>query len=198
MIPPRADRFFAAVRAGLLGPTLSPDEVTGCTAILEATKGWPACWTAYALATAYHETAHTMQPITEYGGAAYFQRMYDITGNRPEVARELGNIHPGDGALFCGRGYVQLTGRRNYAKCGIADDPARALQPDVAATILEQGMRLGWFSGRKLGDFLPLNGPATRAQFMAARWVINRQDKSDLIADCALKFQDALIAGGCT
>lgn len=29
-------KFFDAVRAGLLGPTLSPGEVSGCSAILTA------------------------------------------------------------------------------------------------------------------------------------------------------------------
>jgi len=51
-----------------------------------------------------HETASTMQPIKEIGNAAYFKRMYDIEGARPAKARELGNIHPGDGAKFCGMG----------------------------------------------------------------------------------------------
>ncbi len=31
-------------------------------------------------------------------------------GAAPAKARELGNINPGDGARFHGRGYVQLTG----------------------------------------------------------------------------------------
>jgi hypothetical protein len=197
MIPPHPDRFFAAIRSGLLGPTLSPGEVEGCNAILTACKAWPTSWTAYALATAYHETAHTMQPVREIGGEAYFRRMYDITGNRPEVAKDLGNSQPGDGATFCGRGFVQLTGRANYAKCGIENDPDQALNPAKAAEILEQGMRQGLFSGRKLIDFLPMSGRATRARFMAARWVINRQDRADLIADYALRFQDALIVAGC-
>jgi putative chitinase len=56
-------KFYDAVRRGLLGPTLSPDEVSGCAAILSAMAAAPLAWTAYALATAYHETAHTMQPI---------------------------------------------------------------------------------------------------------------------------------------
>lgn len=198
MIPPHADRFFAALRSGLLGPTLTQGEVDGCNALLAATRGWPTCWTAYALATAYHETAHTMQPVREYGGDAYLTRMYDPQGLRPEVACHLGNTQPGDGVKFCGRGYVQLTGRANYAKFGLAADPDKALDASTAATVLEQGMRQGIFSGRKLGDFLPLNGPATRAQYMAARWVVNRQDRADLIADYALKFYDALTAGGCT
>jgi putative chitinase len=81
--PRRADAFFAALRSGLLGPTLSAQEVDGCNAILKAMEGAPLAWTAYALATAYHETASTMQPIKEYGGSTYFTRMYDVTGAAP-------------------------------------------------------------------------------------------------------------------
>jgi putative chitinase len=51
--------FFDALRAGLLGPALSADEVDGCNAILKAMEGSPLAYTAYALATAYHETAST-------------------------------------------------------------------------------------------------------------------------------------------
>ena len=90
-----------------------------------------------------------------------------------------------------------LTGRANYARAGIVDDPDRALDPGVAAAVLEQGLREGWFTGRRLMDVLPLGGPATRAQFTAARRVVNGQDCAGLIADYALRFQDALLAGGC-
>ncbi len=68
--------FFAALRGGLLGPTLDQGEIDGCNAILDACDDWPVDWQAYALATAYHETAHTMKPIHEYGGEAYFNRRY--------------------------------------------------------------------------------------------------------------------------
>lgn len=196
MIPPRPERFFAALRAGLLGPDLSQAEVDGVEAILAATAGWPLSWSAYALATAYHETAHSMRPIVEYGGESYFIRMYDCAGLRPSVAAALGNTEPGDGARFCGRGYVQLTGRANYARAGLAENPDRALDAGVAAEVLERGMREGWF-GRRLMDVLPLGGRATRKQFIAARRVVNGQDRAALIADYALRFQEALVAGGC-
>jgi putative chitinase len=197
MIPPRPERFFDALRAGLLGPSLSQEEVDGCNAILTACAGWPLSWTAYALATAYHETAHTLQPVVERGGAAYFMRMYDPGGLRPTVAARLGNCEAGDGARFCGRGYVQLTGRANYLRAGLADEPDLALSPAVAADVLERGMREGWFSGRRLMDVLPLGGRASRNQFRAARTVVNGRDRADLVADYAMRFQDALLAGGC-
>ncbi len=55
---------------------------------------------------------------------------------------KLGNKHPGDGARYRGRGYVQLTGRENYEKFGkvldisLADNPDSACAPEVAACLL--------------------------------------------------------------
>jgi predicted chitinase len=73
-------------------------------------------------------------PIHEFGGETYFTRMYE---NRAD----LGNTHPGDGAGFHGRGFVQLTGRSNYQKYGSAlgidlvSNPDLSLQPDIASRI---------------------------------------------------------------
>jgi putative chitinase len=197
--------FYDFLRGNrLLGPTISQSEFDGCEAILAAcaAASWPLAFTAYALATAYLETAHTMQPIHEYGGPAYFKRMYDIEGQRPVKARELGNLQPGDGARFHGRGYVQLTGRSNYRRAGQAlgedleKEPDLAVRPDIAAAIMIRGMAEGWFTGRKLGDFLPVSGPATRARFEPARQIINGRDRAGDIAGYAVDFQQALLAGG--
>ena len=185
--------FFDAVREKPFGGRLSQGQVDGMNAILDACP--PDLSTdrlAYCLATPVVETARTMQPIKEYGGAAYFRRMYDIQGERPAKARELGNLQPGDGALFCGRGYVQLTGRSNYRKATAqlralgyitaADDlertPDLAMRPDVAAAVLFVGMQKGWFTGRKLADYF---GPG-KADAVGARRIINGQDRAAEIA----------------
>jgi len=195
-------KFFDACRAGVMGPTLDDDEVSGANAILEAMQGLPIAWCAYALATAWHETAHTLQPIKEFGGPNYFFRRYDIKGQNPRLARQLGNTVPGDGVQFAGRGYVQLTGRANYAKAAaklnvqLIGNPDLAMDRNVAADILRHGMREGWFTGKSFQSYLPASGLATAAQFQAARRIINGVDKAALIAKYAVAFQDALKAGG--
>jgi hypothetical protein len=194
--------FFMAVRGNVLGPVVTQSEVDGCNAILAAMQGSPIAHAAYALATAYHETAHTMQPIIECGGRAYFTRMYDCEGRRPKVAARLGNYKPGDGALFCGRGYVQLTGRINYAKAAkeldlpLEQHPEMALRPDVAAKIMRRGMDEGWFTGYGFDAFLPDTRPANAAEFIQARRIINGSDRAADIADYAKDFQAALQEGG--
>lgn len=198
--------FYAALRAsgGLFAGGLADPQVKGVQALLAATgaAGWPIAYVSYALATAYLETAKTMQPIHEMGGTAYFTRMYDIRGERPAKARELGNLSPGDGAKYAGRGYVQLTGKANYTKAGaklgldLVGNPDLAMQPDAAAKILIWGMSEGAFTGKKLADYLPAVGPAMVPAFTQARRIINGQDRAVEIATFATKFQAALTAGG--
>lgn len=202
--------FYDFLRSNaMLGPVISQPEFEGCDTIIKAcaVEKWAISWIAYALATAYHETAHTMQPVHELGGPAYLTRMYDIKGARPDKARELGNLTPGDGVKFAGRGYPQLTGRTNYVKAtaklrergwdvDLVADPDQLLRPDVAAAVMVYGMREGWFTGRDVDDDLPASGLGTKQQFMATRDVINGRDKQELIAGYAIDFQKALQQGG--
>lgn len=194
--------FFDALRHGLLGPTLSAEEVKGTNAILEAMEGAPLSWIAYALATAFHETASTMQPIKEFGGPIYFTRMYDVTGARPQLAVKYGNTCQGDGAKYAGRGYVQLTWKSNYKRaadeCGVdlVAYPDKAMDPKIAAKIMRCGMEEGWFTGKRFDSYLPTgNAKGTRGEFIYARNIINGNDKAQKIADHALEFQRALVAG---
>ncbi len=195
--------FFDDLRRGLLGPTLTTDEVDGCNAILAAGAGLPVTWVAYMLATAWHETASTMQPVNEYGGPAYFFRRYDLAGANPAIARALGNTRPGDGVKFHGRGYVQLTGRANYERAerelgvDLIKYPDKALQPAIAAAIMRRGMSEGWFTNWRLSHYLPKRRewPAV-VDYVNARRIINGLDKAEHIAGYARQFEAALINGG--
>jgi len=76
-------------------------------------------------------------PISEYGGNDYFHSLY-------EGREDLGNTQEGDGARYKGRGFVQITGRANYADFGakleipLEQNPDLALRPDIAAEILAE------------------------------------------------------------
>lgn len=195
------DKFFSHARKGIMGPTLDEGEVTGSKEIISAFEGHPISFVAYALATAWHETAHTMLPVKEYGGDSYFFRMYDPEGQRPHVARRLGNTQRGDGVKYAGRGYVQLTGRANYKRAGermhepLIDKPDLAMAPVIASRIMKEGMLEGWFTGRKLSDYLPQTGMTINA-FVRARRIINGTDRAEDIAMYAYEFYKALEYAG--
>jgi putative chitinase len=100
--------FFDNVRKLPFPGSISQTQVAGCNALLDEAerRGFDFRWTAYCLATAYHETAHTMLPIAEYGrgkGKAYGE--------------------PINGKVYYGRGYVQLTWIKNYEKMGACSRP---------------------------------------------------------------------------
>lgn len=77
-----------------------------------------------------HETRN-FQRMVETGDRTYFNR-YEKNHN-PETAEMLGNTENGDGFTYRGRGYVQLTGRYNYALAGNALDLDLINNPDLAA-----------------------------------------------------------------
>jgi putative chitinase len=194
------NKFFAGVRSGVFRGHLAQKQVDGQNVILDA---WDASdftdlrWLAYMLGTTFHETASTMQPIHEYGSDAYFARMYDITGDRPEVARRLGNTERGDGIKYCGRGLVQLTGKSNYQRLGglvgqdLVSSPDLAMNPEVAVKIMFIGMTgqpHDTFSGVNLQKFFN----DSTEDWVGARHVINGQDHAELIASTAKAFYAAL------
>ncbi len=148
---------------------------------------------AYCLATFKWETAHTFEPIDERGGDAYFNKRY-APGTK--AGKSVGNTQPGDGALFHGRGYVQLTGRSNYSKAkkltgaDLLAKPDRAKERDLAYQIAIQGMIDGWFTGRKLAHYFKPDGTAN---YEGARAIINGTDQATRIADIGRRFGEILL-----
>jgi len=186
----RGGKSFANVEAfwtGLRKVTGSLDavQVDIVNRLLEATGDWGNGWLAYALATAWHESR--LKPIEEWGkGKGHKYGAVNSTGKAPY-----------------GRGLVQLTWHDNYKR---ADDELNlggalvknydlALDPAIAVQIMTRGMAKGWFTGKSLGTYIGTD-LGTEPEFVQARRIINGTDKASLIAGYAVKFQDALIAGG--
>ncbi|MEP3783201.1 MULTISPECIES: hypothetical protein [Paracoccaceae] len=200
--------FFDSTRLSLFEGSLSQKQVDGLTTLLDYWEHNHAKkddrWLAYVFGTAHHEVDRKMQPIREYGGKNYFRRMYDIKGDRPRVARSLGNLAVGDGVQFHGRGYVQLTGRANYAdwenRLGVdltsrhpsdaygAGTSERVLEPEIAVQILFEGMIRGTFTGKSLPDYFD----GVREDWRGARRIVNGLDKANLIASYAKQYYAAI------
>lgn len=190
--------FFDQSRSDLFSGSLKKSQVDGLNFILDAWEAKHAKkddrWLAYVLATTHHETDRKIQPIHEYGGSKYWFRMYDRDGDYPARAATLGNTEAGDGVKFHGRGFVQLTGRRNYkdmsTRIGVdmIADPDAALEPVNAAQIILIGMERGTFTGKKLADYFD----GAKQDWKGARRIVNGQDKADLIAGIARKYYAAI------
>lgn len=179
----KPEAFFDGVRA--LTRSLDEMQVAIINALLARAARWSVGQLAYGLATAWHESR--LRPIEEIGkgrGHAY-------------------GVANGSGKAPYGRGLVQLTWHSNYVRADdelrlngtLAADYDRALEPEIAVSILVRGMEEGWFTGRKLADMIssPLG---THEEFVRARRIINGIDRAEMIADHADVFKSALIAGG--
>jgi predicted chitinase len=74
--------------------------------------------------------------------SAELRYMQEIaSGSAYEGRKDLGNIQPGDGKRYKGRGPIQLTGRANYRKYGellgidLETNPFQAIDPIIAFRI---------------------------------------------------------------
>ena len=148
-------------------------------------------WRAYMLATSFHETARTMQPIEERGkgaGKPYGQKR-----------KYSGAVYIEPNKLFFGRGDVQLTWFENYEKMEkllnipLLNEPELALNPFVSARIMIEGMTRGRsnrgdFTGVSLENYFNAN----KEDPFNARRIINGLDCAKLIEGYYRKFLSAL------
>lgn len=70
---------------------------------------------------------------------------FGLYGPGTSIGRTLGNTQPGDGARFKGRGYVQLTGRSNYARIGSQIGVDLVGTPDLGCDGATAGLILAQF-----------------------------------------------------
>lgn len=184
--------FFTAIR-GLFGGHFSQSQVDGMNAIIESfERGLPRGddrWLAYMLATAFHETARTMQPVRE---AFWLSE---------EWRRRNLRYYP-----YYGRGYVQLTWKYNYEKAGAAvganlvADPDQAMRADISAAVMLIGMTKGWFRGDGQGRhtlaryFGPgIDDPGGAREIINGREYKNVNGVRTLMADVIAKYHKAFL-----
>jgi putative chitinase len=194
--------FFENIKESLFaGKFKSTSQVAGINAILNESEKVSANELAYILATVYHETAKTMQPIEEYGKGRNRTYGHNVKQN--------GTRYTNTKNIFYGRGFVQLTWYENYEKMGkiigvdLINQPELMLQLDVSTKVLYEGMTRGLFTGKKLKDYFGavpdfvmarsiING-RRRVKNIAGEWVYETYpDCAELIAGYALKFLNAL------
>jgi len=138
---------------------------------------------AYMLATAYHECRfQAIEEIRAQPGT----KIYDLQSRY---------WHTG----FYGRGYIQLTWKKNYQKFSdllkqdFVGDPDLVLVPDNAAKILVHGMAHGSFTGKKLSDYFQTG---KLPDWLGARRIVNGTDQAERIAEAAQKIHSLLVVDG--
>lgn len=128
---------------------------------------------AYVLATTEWETAHTFQPVKE----AFW---LDESWRKNHLS-----YYP-----YYGRGYVQLTWKRNYQQytdildVDMVSEPNLAMVPSSALFILVHGFITGTFTTRKITEFIN----AGLVDYRSARKCINGTDKADEIKKLAEQY----------
>ena len=170
---------LAAIAPGVVG------ENAGTLLLESQLAGLSAAQTAYVFASAQHETDQGRSMVEYASGSAY-------EGN----VKSLGNTEPGDGPLFKGRGFVQLTGRKNYKRYSdllgvdLVSNPDLAAGPTLSAQITVDGMTNGRFTGVALSNYIN----SKKTDFKNARAVVNGDTakNGEQIAGYAQKYLKAL------
>lgn len=155
---------------------------------------------AYMLATTWHETAARMLPIEEYGKGknrtygTWYRNSIGALYSFIDGSKRKAYLYSQLPYLYYGRGYVQLTWYFNYEiaskKIGVdfLNNPDLVMNKNHAVKIMIQGMKEGWFTGRKLSDYIY----QSKKDYEGARRIINGTDKAKLIAGYAETFEKAL------
>jgi predicted chitinase len=130
--------------------------------------------TANVLAQVSWETGGTMKPVRETFAASDAQAKATLTkawksGKLTWVKRDYWS------SGFFGRGFLQITHETNYRKAGravgvdLVKEPSLALDPVISAKTTVLGMKEGWFTGKKLSDYITLS----RSDYVGARAIVN-------------------------
>jgi len=149
----------------------APIVAAGCGSIVMRASQWvqplQAACDKYAISTPLNIAAFLATIGVESGRLVFLKELWGPTQAQTayeppsKKASELGNIQPGDGLRFCGRGLIQITGRRNYTLAAVGLDLDLLNHPDLLEQPVNAAMSAAWYwSNRKLnaladaGNFL--------------------------------------------
>lgn len=170
-------KFYQSIKDNGLFKSLSQKQVGGFDAILnewEASKYTDIRWLAYELATVYHETGQTMQPVKEYGSEKYLKSK---------------KYYP-----YYGRDFVQTTWLANYQKVqqftgvNVVASPDLIADVKMASKVALHFMANGLYTGKSFNDYFndkkddPYN----------ARRIINGTDCAEKIKGYYYKFLESI------
>jgi putative chitinase len=79
--------------------------------------------------------------VKELGNDAYFAKYEPGTS----IGKRLGNTEPGDGPLYKGRGFIQITGRYNYTQAAKATGLDLVNKPELAEDPANACKLVDWF-----------------------------------------------------
>lgn len=177
------DKFFDDLGRAL-GKRLTDVQKKSVTAILQAIDEFEISnpnKVAYILGTCWHESL--FKPIKE------------IRAKPGTEVWKMQNRYWDSG--YYGRGFAQITWRKNYAKFSailgvdLVGTPDQALDVDIAAKILVQGMAQGLFTGVGLDRYFEEGKPP---KWITARKIVNGLFMADKVAKAAVKILAVLVA----
>lgn len=90
------------------------------------------------------QVQHFIAQIMHESGAFHYTEEI-ATGQAYEGRVDLGNIQPGDGMKFKGRGLIQITGRANYGSLGNYFHEDFIFHPELLKTPQYAALSAGWF-----------------------------------------------------
>ena len=120
---------------------LTPDYVE------RLTNSFNACFNRYEIDTCLRISHFVGQMIHESGAFRYKEEIWRDTPAQKsyEGRKSLGNDEPGDGYKYRGRGYIQLTGKKNYQVFSEAMGIDFVANPDLVLVEPYPMMSAGWY-----------------------------------------------------